>query len=248
MRKRKRSSVIWSIPPEEFQLLLDTSVSFVDLLKKVGLDPYNGNHKTLNQRIKEEGFDTSALEKKRANRRREHAERMLKGNSYSLDEILCENSSYNRCHLKTRLLENKLLDYCCEHCKNPGLWNGKELSLHLDHINGINNDNRLENLRFLCPNCHSQTGTYSGKRNKRDNHCIDCGACVFKTSKRCKKCFYKLHSKTTRKFHVSVEELTELVENFPMTKVGEMFGVSDNAIRERCKVLGITLPIKKAKT
>jgi hypothetical protein len=248
MKRGKRRSLIWFIPPEEFQNLLNTSDSFVDLLRQIDLDPYNGNHKTLHQRIKEERFDTSLLEKMRGEKMKKHMRLMAEKASYSLDDILSENSSYSRTSLKRRLVENGLLDYCCKHCKNPGLWNGKELSLHLDHINGVNNDNRLENLRFLCPNCHSQTDTYSGKRNKKDNHCIDCGACVFKKSERCKECFYKLRSKNTRKFHVSAEELTELIEKLPMTKVGEMFGVSDNAIRKRCKVLGIALPNRKTQT
>ena len=54
-------------------------------------------------------------------------------------------------------------------CANCGLieWQGQVLSLHLDHINGINNDHRIENLRFLCPNCHSLTETYAGKNKKQ---------------------------------------------------------------------------------
>lgn len=48
-------------------------------------------------------------------------------------------------------------------CENIGVWNGKKLSLQLDHINGDHSDNRLENLRFLCPNCHTQTETYCSK-------------------------------------------------------------------------------------
>ncbi len=68
--------------------------------------------------------------------------------------------------MKSKIIKNKLIPYKCQCCDNEGEWLGKPISLHLDHINGVNNDNRLVNLRFLCPNCHSQTDTYAGK-NKR---------------------------------------------------------------------------------
>jgi predicted RNA-binding Zn-ribbon protein involved in translation (DUF1610 family) len=64
--------------------------------------------------------------------------------------------------IKNRILKENLISYVCSNC---GLneWNNKPISLHLDHINGKNWDHRIENLRFLCPNCHSQTETYTGK-------------------------------------------------------------------------------------
>ena len=84
-----------------------------------------------------------------------------------MDDILVENSTYlNRTALKERIIKEKILEYKCAICGNEGTWNGSPLTLQLDHINGINNDHRIENLRFLCPNCHSQTETFSG-RNKR---------------------------------------------------------------------------------
>lgn len=67
--------------------------------------------------------------------------------------------------IKDKIIKNQLLPYKCSECSITE-WNGKTLALHLDHVNGIHNDNRLENLRFLCPNCHSQTPTYCGKNNK----------------------------------------------------------------------------------
>ena len=82
---------------------------------------------------------------------------------YTLDEILVENSSYaNISRLKIRLVKENRLEYKCAFC-GISEWMGKPLSLQLDHINGKNNDHRIENLRFLCPNCHSQTETYAGK-------------------------------------------------------------------------------------
>ena len=84
-----------------------------------------------------------------------------------MEDILVENSTYtNRTALKERLIKEKILEYKCAICGNEGIWNGNPLTLQLDHINGINNDHRIKNLRFLCPNCHSQTETFSG-RNKR---------------------------------------------------------------------------------
>jgi 5-methylcytosine-specific restriction endonuclease McrA len=78
----------------------------------------------------------------------------------------------NRTHIKTRLIRAGLLENRCGEC---GLseWRGKPLSVHIDHINGVKNDNRLENLRMLCPNCHSQTETYSGKNMRRSRSLQD---------------------------------------------------------------------------
>lgn len=86
---------------------------------------------------------------------------------HSDDIVYCENSTFPRHKLKERIIKEKLIEYKCGSCDNDGNWNGNKLSLHIDHINGINNDNRIINLRFLCPNCHSQTSTYSGKNNKK---------------------------------------------------------------------------------
>lgn len=92
-----------------------------------------------------------------------------KTTKYTLDEILVKNSKYtNISRLKARLISEKRLEYKCAICNNTGIWNGKPLTLELDHINGDHLDHRITNLRFLCPNCHSQTPTYAG-RNKQDN-------------------------------------------------------------------------------
>lgn len=80
--------------------------------------------------------------------------------------MLVENSKTNRGSLKKRLIKAGLLKTECYECKLGTVWNGKNLVLVIDHINGVHNDNRIENLRLLCPNCNSQTETFSGKNKK----------------------------------------------------------------------------------
>ena len=80
-----------------------------------------------------------------------------------VDELFCENSKAPRHYIKKLIITNNLFFYKCATCNLQDNWNGQPLSLQLDHINGVNNDNRIKNLRFLCPKCHSQTSTYCGK-------------------------------------------------------------------------------------
>lgn len=85
-----------------------------------------------------------------------------------LDEIISgKHPSYGTNKLKKRLFKAGILKEECEECGIGNIYNDKPLVLHLDHKNGINNDHRLENLRILCPNCHSQTETYAGKNSKK---------------------------------------------------------------------------------
>lgn len=85
---------------------------------------------------------------------------------YPLEKVMVENSTYSRHALKKRLIEENIIKYKCDICGSDPIWRGEPMPLILDHINGINNDNRLENLRFVCSNCDSQLPTYKSKNKQ----------------------------------------------------------------------------------
>jgi len=163
--KITRKSIVWTTSFDDFQRLLNESSSIVEILKKLGFGGYNGNHRTIKKRIKEENFDLTLFTANKKNFKQEQAKKLSPINKRDNEDIFVENSSYvSGNNIKSRLLQDFGWKYECAECGNQGTYNNKPLSLQLDHINGINNDNRLSNLRFLCPNCHSQTLTFSGKR------------------------------------------------------------------------------------
>jgi len=141
---------------EEFKDIVQKAFSYSDCLRALGLSPKGGSStKILKKRIESLGLSTS------------HFTGSIPGNAtrkYSDEELFVENSAYvGIARMKIRIIRDGLLDYVCAECGNTGEWNGKKITLQLDHINGTHNDHRLTNLRFLCPNCHSQTETYAGK-------------------------------------------------------------------------------------
>lgn len=165
-----------------------------------------------------------------------------------LSEILTKNSSYKSADLKKRLIQENLKQDICEICGQTNSWNKKPLVLQLDHINGDHYDNRLENLRIVCPNCHSQTETFSSRRTKKQWKCVDCGKEVSYGSTRCLKCSAiqngNLHKQKSGKQYPTKEELLSLILEKPFTEIGKIYGVKDNAVRKWCK--NFNLPHRKS--
>jgi len=83
------------------------------------------------------------------------------------EEVFVENSTYDRKGIKKRILDQNLIQYKCDCCGIGPEWNGKPMPLILDHVNGISNDHRLSNLRFVCSNCDSQLDTYKSRNKGR---------------------------------------------------------------------------------
>lgn len=83
------------------------------------------------------------------------------------EKVFCEGATIARHHVKKKILQQDLIEYKCNICGTDAIWQGKPMPLILDHINGTNNDNRLENLRFICSNCDSQLPTYKSRNIKK---------------------------------------------------------------------------------
>lgn len=154
-----RISKVYQVSDKEFKNIVANSLSYSDCLRQLGLGTKGGSSTDiLKKRIKELQCDISHFTRKG------ECSAYIR---YTLDEILIEHSPYQNIQkLKERLVRDNRLEYKCQKCGNNGEWQGEKLSLQLDHINGINDDHRIENLRFLCPNCHSLTKTYAGKNKK----------------------------------------------------------------------------------
>lgn len=154
---------IYECTDEQFVNLIKNSANIAEVLFKLGYT-VKGNswgYSQVKQRMTDLNLSSANFKGKNAyyetNKERE----------ISPDKLFRINCKHTRTVLRRNIIRNNLLPYKCAIC-GISKWNNKTLSLELDHINGMNNDNRLENLRFLCPNCHSQTTTY-GSRNQQRN-------------------------------------------------------------------------------
>lgn len=148
---------------ETLTLHVQSSECLHEVLQKFGLSGYSDNYSKLRQLIEKYNIDTSHFQS--AERRATALRNNGIKKKIPLTEILDgKHPHYKTYHLHQRLINEGIMEEECTECGLKDAWNGKPITLQLDHINGDRHDHRLKNLRILCPNCHTQTETW-GRKN-----------------------------------------------------------------------------------
>lgn len=152
-----------SYTDEELIAAVKSSYSIMEVLRKLGIKPAGGSHTHMSKRIALLNLSKEHFCKVSTNKGKPALNRL------SADNILVRmplNSPRQKAYLLNRALNDTGVPYQCsgDGCDVSGRWLNKSIKLHVDHIDGDYLNNEIENLRFLCPNCHSQTDTYCKKK------------------------------------------------------------------------------------
>ena len=162
---RNRTSPIWKLTKQEFHSICQQHTSLAQIIRSFGLEAEAGNYNTLKRRIREDGVNISHIQMGlNSNRGRRFVRKYTRENIVDAinSGVIKDNSTIRKMVRKWDLIPSEK----CAICNEKPLWNGKPLTFVLDHINGKHSDHRLDNLRFICPNCNSQTPTFSGRNRK----------------------------------------------------------------------------------
>jgi hypothetical protein len=210
--------------------------SMTEVLRHFGLRPAGGNHRLLRRWLDRWGIPYDHFTGTPPPVRRA---------PIALAEVLVPGSTYKRSQLKQRLYDEGLKQRRCELCGQGEEWHGRRMALILDHINGVADDNRLENLRIVCPNCAATLDTHCGRANRRtveDQACERCGASFRPNSARQRFCSRDCGMRwpragrpipgARRVARPAYEMLRAEVEALGWSAVGRRYGVSDNAVRK----------------
>jgi hypothetical protein len=209
--------------------IVEKSINYTDVCRNLEMSTKCGNRNTIKKYIELHKLDTSHF----------YIPRKEPKTKIILSDILIENSTYSTYNLKERLYKSKIKERNCEMCGQGEQWNGNKMSLILDHINGVRNDNRIKNLRIVCPNCNATLSTHGGKNikmkstkiNLSGNDKIKCKCGKLKTynSKQCAKCNSISQRKVNRPSYV---KLVDEIKKLGYKGTGRKYIVSDTTIRK----------------
>jgi len=234
--RAKKLDLRYSITKEYYEKenllnIINKSHSIRECLINMNLSVRPGNYKTIKKYINLYELNTNHFYNDKIGGLCKYTNSI----KYDINDVLIPNSNYSTSHLKKRLYEEGYKDRFCEICGQGEEWNGRKMSLILDHINGINNDNRLENLRIVCPNCNATLETHcrgNNKINKKKIYKCECGKEKYKNSKKCQTCSGLSQRKVERP---SLETILNDIEELGYKGTGRKYEVSDNTIRKWIK-------------
>lgn len=150
---------------EWLEELCKNSYSYSEVLRKAGRKPGGGSNETLKRKILEFNIDISHFTGQKWTKSPKYVSRISTKEKYSIEEVFTKNSTITQKVMRGYVERHNLIPYKCDNCGCDGTWMNSKIALELDHIDGDNTNHTLENLHYLCPNCHALTKTYRG-RNK----------------------------------------------------------------------------------
>jgi hypothetical protein len=228
--KNRKAHTYANYDETNLKKIISESLTFQEVFIKLGLS-IHGNYNTLHNYINKYNIDISHF---KAN---EIIIRKLQAfNTIPIENILIENSKYVSTNtLKKRLYKEGLKEHKCELCGQDEIWQGKHMSLILDHIDGVPNNNKIENLQIVCPNCNATLSTFAGKNVKKNRaviHYCKCGNKMNKTSILCNTCEKINRRKVERPPY---EQLQNEIKEDGYSATGRKYGVSDKTIKKWIK-------------